>query len=175
MRAPSAGPPTAVRSAAMRVTGLDLSFTKAGLATPEGTTARLAAPTAAGGRDTYERLYRHATAVTRAVARTRPDLVVIEDYAPNSRGILATIRGAEAGGMVRAALWRLGLTVELVKPNVLKAWATGKGNADKAAMVDAARQLGATDLGLDDDDQADAYLLRAYALDTLTRHQSRGA
>lgn len=149
-----------------RIVGLDLSFTKAGLATPDGFTRVLKAPTTAGGRTTYERLFRHATTVVAAVRHLEPDLVVIEDYAPNSKGVLATIRGAEVGGMVRASLWRLAIPFELIKPNELKAFATGHGNAGKPAMVDAAVNRGARpDV---DDDEADAYLLRAMALETIT-------
>jgi Holliday junction resolvasome RuvABC endonuclease subunit len=149
-----------------RIVGLDLSFTKAGIAYPDGRTAVLRAPTSAGGRTPYERLYRHATNVVANVRLATPDLVVVEDYAPNSKGALATIRGAEVGGFVRASLWRLAIPFELIRPNELKAFATGRGNADKAAMIGAAIDRGArTDV---DDDEADAYLLRAMALETIT-------
>lgn len=149
-----------------RIVGLDLSFTKAGVATPDGRTFVIKAPTNAGGRGTYERLYRHAIAVTAEVRRLVPDLVVIEDYAPNSKGVLATIRGAEVGGMVRASLWRLAIPFEPIKPNELKAFATGHGNAGKPDMIAAAIDRGARpDV---DDDEADAYLLRAMALETIT-------
>lgn len=148
---------------APRIVGLDLSFTKAGIAHPDGTTERIKGPPTS--RPTYERLFRHATNVVAIVKRDAPDLVVIEEYAPRSRGILSTIRGAEVGGLVRASLWRLGVTFELIKPNELKQYATGRGNADKLAMIEAARARGAQWLTTDDDDEADAYLLRLMALD----------
>lgn len=149
-----------------RIVGLDLSFTKAGIALPDGRTRVLRGPTAAGGRTTYERLYRHGTAVVRAVRAADPTLVVLEDYAPHSPGILSTIRAAEVGGMVRAALWRLTIPFEPIRPNELKHFATGNGNADKAAMIGAAVDRGARpDV---DDDEADAYLLRAMALEVIT-------
>lgn len=154
-----------------RIVGLDLSFTKAGIALPDGRTHVIKAPTSAGGRTTYERLYRHATAVTAHVRKANPELVVIEDYAPHSPGVLSTIRAAEVGGMVRAALWRLAIPFELIRPNELKHFATGHGNADKDAMVGEAIVRGArSDV---DDDEADAYLLRAMALDAIAHAPGR--
>jgi len=51
--------------------------------------------------------------------------------------------------------------VAVVEANVsaLKKWATGKGNADKAMMIGAARDYG---YDTDDDNEADAYLLLRY-------------
>jgi Holliday junction resolvasome RuvABC endonuclease subunit len=149
----------------LRIVGLDLSFTKAGIAAPDGRTYVIKAPTSAGGRSTYERLYRHATNVVAHLRRAHPDLVVLEDYAPHSPGVLSTIRAAEVGGMVRASLWRLAIPFEAIRPNELKHHATGHGNADKAAMIAAAIDRGARpDV---DDDEADAYLLRAMALEAI--------
>jgi len=51
--------------------------------------------------------------------------------------------------------------VAVIEANVsaLKKWATGKGNADKAMMIEAARDHG---FDTDDDNEADAYLLLRY-------------
>ena len=49
-----------------------------------------------------------------------------------------------------------------VSPSDLKRWTTGKGNANKAAMIDAvARRFGRR---IDDDNEADAFALLQYAL-----------
>jgi crossover junction endodeoxyribonuclease RuvC len=151
--------------AAIRVVGLDLSFTKAGVALPDGRLITLRGPTSAGGRGTYERLFRHATTVVRTIREADPYLVVLEDYAPHSPGVLSTIRAAEVGGLVRSSLWRLGIRFETVRPNELKHYATGRGNADKATMIAAALERGARLSSVDADDEADAYFLRLMALD----------
>lgn len=62
-------------------------------------------------------------------------------------------------GILAAVAIDGGHDLHTVTPAELKKWATGKGNADKAAMLAAARRLGW--IG-DSHDEADAFLLWCY-------------
>jgi len=64
------------------------------------------------------------------------------------------------------ACGRHGVPCKGVSVSDLKKWATGKGNANKAAMVEAAERRH-PDATIQDDNQADALLLLDYALETL--------
>jgi hypothetical protein len=143
-----------------RVAGVDLSLTKAGLARVDGTLATLR-PHGAG----YERHRSLATKISRELYAMRPlELVVLEGYDPHPLGYLALVRAAEIGGIVRSWLTAVGFIFEDVAPAALKKRATGKGNANKAAVVAAARAAGAP---IETDDEADAYWLRQIGLERL--------
>lgn len=142
------------------VLGLDLSCSRSGVAAPTGRTLSIAPRTT----DIGPRLHLVAGAVAKVVRAYRPQLAVIEDYAPNSRGRLSTIRLAELGGAVRMMLHELDVPFVTVGPGQLKRWATGNGNATDDRMIAAARAAGADPAN---DDEADAYLLRAVALHAL--------
>lgn len=86
----------------------------------------------------YERHWRVATEVLTFALHSRAHLAVVEDYAPHGIGINSTLVAGEVGGLVRTLLTVRAVPFALVRPNTLKLYATGKGNADKAAMVDAA-------------------------------------
>lgn len=60
------------------------------------------------------------------------DKVFIEGYSMGSKGKVFHI--AENTGILKYRLWRYGVQVESVPPTVVKKFATGKGNADKAGM-----------------------------------------
>lgn len=145
------------------VVGIDLSLTGTGVAhaTRDGIVTDTLADTDRG----LDRLRRIAKAV-REHARTA-DLVVLEGpaYASVSRGFF------ERGGLHYMVLERLhleGRTVVEVPPAVVKRYATGKGNAGKGAVVDAAaRRYPEVDTG-GDDNQADALWLAALGLGYLT-------
>jgi Holliday junction resolvasome RuvABC endonuclease subunit len=84
------------------------------------------------------------------------DLVVLEGYSFGSKGA-SVFQLAELGGIVRWELQGRSLPYIDVPPATLKRFATGKGNADKDAMIAAAiRRFG---YGGDDNNEADAYLL----------------
>jgi crossover junction endodeoxyribonuclease RuvC len=142
------------------IAGLDLALGKSGVATPDGA---LRTVTPARGLEGYARHWDVAKALLELLAGDgdRPDVVVLEGYAPGSRGILSTIRSAELGGIVRASLYRNGFVFAEVRPNTLKRWATGNGNATKERMVERAVELGARLSSPKADDEADAFLLRA--------------
>lgn len=89
------------------------------------------------------------------------DVVVLEGYA-FGRGFQAHHMG-ELGGVVRVALHEARVPFALIPPAVLKRFATGKGNATKDQVLAAAiRRFGFEG---DDNNAADAWLLRAMGLD----------
>lgn len=90
-------------------------------------------------------------------------LVVLEGYA-YGKGHQAHQIG-EWGGVLRLALYDLGVPCLEVPPSTLKQFATGKGNASKEAMLAGAiRRLGYAGHSLD---EADALWLREAGLDVL--------
>ena len=72
---------------------------------------------------------------------TVPALVVVEDHAFAATSTSA-YRMGHLHGIVRHGLTSQGFGVLMIEPTVLKAFATGKGGADKDAMVDAAARAG---------------------------------
>lgn len=58
--------------------------------------------------------------------------VFIEDYSFGSKGKVFHI--AENCGLLKYKLWEIGLRFTTIPPTVIKKFATGKGNADKAKM-----------------------------------------
>lgn len=140
------------------VIGLDPSLTAFGIATVTGT--MVIKPKVRGPA----RLDELAMAVRHAVTRWPPaELVMVESYSHGSR--YATHVMGELGGVVRLALWSLSVPYLDVPPKTLKLFATGKGNADKETMRDAARdRLGYSGR---DHNEADALWLRAAGAEIL--------
>lgn len=136
----------------VRVMGLDLSLTGTGVARPDGTTWTVRTR----ARDKDRRLVVIAEAVRAELAALRPDVAVVEDLPVHAH---ASGRTGMVHGVVRAELVLAGVPYVLLSPATLKAWAVGKGNADKARMVAAAVEAGAVVDG--DDNRADAWWLRA--------------
>lgn len=139
------------------VLGLDPSTSSTGVALPTGRTLTLRPTT----KDIGRRLHWFEGALVRIARLYRPELVMIEGYSLGSPGVLSTIRLAELGGVLRCRLHELGIRSIEIPPGQLKRWATANGNAPKERMVMAAVVAGATPAN---DDEADAYLLRAIAL-----------
>lgn len=82
-------------------------------------------------------------------------LVVIEGYAMGGMGRVFDI--GELGGVIKLGLFYKKLPVAIVPPSSLKKFATGKGNAKKDDMLEAAiRHFKFTGHG---NDEADAWLL----------------
>lgn len=140
---------------AINVIGLDLSLTGTGIAHPDGTVTTVKTRTGDGDR----RLVHIADAIADAVDQAI-DLVVIEDLPTHAKsaGITGMVHGA-----VRLILHGAEIPYVLVPPATLKAYATGKGNADKTAMAVAALKRAGQEFA--DDNQCDAWWLRAAGLD----------
>lgn len=142
----------------LRIVGVDPGLSCAGVARLEDA---LAVPIRPRRSDVaYERHWRVATEVLSFALSSGADLAVLEDYAPHAKGINSTLVAGEVGGLIRTLFTVRHVPFVVVRPNVLKLYATGRGNADKDAMVDAARARLEVDLsGRKVDDLADAYWL----------------
>lgn len=146
--APAAGAP------ALRVLALDLSIAATGYALPDGTTGTIATRV----KDSDARLKVIELAIIQATFDV--DLAVIEDLPTHAKS--AGVTGM-VHGVARLVLLRFGIPYALITPATLKAYATGKGNADKTAMAIAALKRAGREFA--DDNQCDAFWLRAAALD----------
>ncbi|MBV2366947.1 RuvC family protein [Streptomonospora nanhaiensis] len=146
-----------------RVIGLDLSMTATGIAHADGATTTVKPASSGDHRLNEIRSAVHQAAGglprgNRGIARW-VDLAVIEDLPTHARaaGITGMVHGA-----VRSLLTECGVAYVVVPPATLKAFATGKGNADKTAMAIAAlKRVGAE---FADDNQCDAWWLRQAGL-----------
>jgi Holliday junction resolvasome RuvABC endonuclease subunit len=82
-------------------------------------------------------------------------IITFEDYGPVNRTSGKITARAELCGILKQfALRQLGVPIVMIPPNSLKQYATGKGNASKEQMLDAAAKLGYYP---DTNDEADAY------------------
>lgn len=139
------------------IAGVDPSLARFGLALPDGTLVTLKPRT---GADDPARRLDELDALFERTLRLHPPLpalVLIEAYAPNSKGIGSTLRLAELGGVIRRRLFRLDVPYLEIVGSQLKRYATGQGNCDKDRMVAAARAIGAQPAN---HDEADAFWLR---------------
>lgn len=137
------------------VLGLDLSLTGTGIAYPDGSVTTI--KTRPGDKD--RRLVRICDAIADALDPGL-DLVVIEDLPTHAKS--AGITGM-VHGVARLVLAQNKIPYVLVAPATLKAYATGKGNADKTAMAVAALKRAGREFA--DDNECDAWWLRAAGLD----------
>jgi hypothetical protein len=140
------------------VVGLDLSLTATGIAYGDGhgTTTTIGGPATHGDR----RLLGIAAHVRKLALGAH--LAVIEDLPTHAQaaGITGMVHGA-----VRLILIQLGVRYALVPPATLKRYATGRGNAGKPEMAVASFKRAG--LEFTDDNQCDAWWLRAAGLDYL--------
>lgn len=89
----------------------------------------------------------------------RPALIAVEGYAYNADA--AREKLGEWGGVLRVALYRLGMTYTVVAPATLKKFATGKGNGPKDGMrMHALKRFGFESRN---NDECDAYCLGRWA------------
>lgn len=139
----------------IRVLGLDLSITATGIAYPDGTAETIRTKAADGDL----RLLQIRGYLRKAID-LGVDIAVIEDLPTHAHG--AGITGM-VHGAVRAVLMGASIPYALVTPATLKAYATGKGNADKTAMALAAYKRAGAEFA--DDNQCDAAWLRWAGLD----------
>jgi hypothetical protein len=155
-------PPLADTTAASpppRVLGLDLSLTATGICLPDGITLTIKTRQ----KDGDKRLIHIEDAIIRAIGHVI-DLAVIEDLPTHamSAGITGMVHG-----VARNALNKADIPYALVVPATLKAFATGKGSGDKTPMAMAAYKRGGVEF--EDDNQCDAWWLRAAGLDWIGR------
>ena len=135
-----------------RILALDLSLTRTGICTPTGKTWSFATATLRG----MDRVDAIVSEVHGFVTDTSADLVAIEGYSFGSQG-RSVFNIGELGGCVRLLLHRLKVPFVEVPPSTLKKFSTGRGNADKDAMILAAvRRFGFEG---ETNDEADAFLL----------------
>lgn len=144
-----------------RVAGLDLSLLQSGLARADATF--LTIKPSPRSKD-YRRHYDVAGRIVNLLLDEDVDLAVLEGYDPHPQGALALIRAAEIGGIVRTTLTHEDVPFVDVPPSSLKKYATGKGNAAKAKVFDAAKMQRGGD-GVANYDEADAFWLRRGALE----------
>lgn len=144
----------------MSIVGLDLSLSSTGIAVDEGTFVYTAPKHSYDTGDPLaDRCIRMWHAILDDFDFAAEDVVVIEDLVVRSQAA-ATL--GVLHGVVRAALWRR-TSVLLVPPATLKKYATGKGNANKDAVRDAARDRGGLPAGVTSD-ECDAWWLRQIGL-----------
>lgn len=143
----------------MSVVGLDLSLTATGICDVDGVTRTVTTPS---WHSLGDRLHRLVEAVVTEATREAVLVVVIEDFVTGSpaASTLGMVHGA-----VRLALWDRSIATVLVAPATLKKYATGRGNAPKPEMRMALYKR--TGLDLADDNQVDAWWLRAAGLQHL--------
>lgn len=138
----------------LRIAGLDLSLNHTGIAYPGGSTEVLA-PTGLKG------VARHAKVRAEVLERIRGVDLVVTEGPYIARMTTTTVDLLELHGVVNCSLWSNGIALAHVAPTVLKKYATGNGgpSTDKAEMRDALYL--ATGLYLADDNEVDAWWLRA--------------
>lgn len=141
-----------------RVVGLDLSLTATGIAHPDGTTNTIN-PGDLRDEPRLDDIVSHVLD-----AATATDLVALEGLSHGAKG---SSRDQLAGlhWLVRYHLWEEQRAYLVVPPSTVKTYATGKGNATKPDMRMALYQRAGIDQP--DDNQVDAWWLRALALDHL--------
>lgn len=141
-----------------RVLGLDLSLTATGICHPDGTTTTIKTRPKDGDR----RLVAIRDTIRTTTGLYAPHLAVIEDLPTHahSAGITGMVHG-----VARTALLDAGVPYVVLAPATLKAFATGKGNADKTAMAMAAYKRAGAEFG--DDNCCDAWWLYVAGLDRL--------
>lgn len=140
----------------LRVLGLDLSITAPGVARSDGSTYTIRV------RQPGDWRLMEIEADVAQVLKEGVDLAVIEDLPTHAKsaGITGMVHGA-----IRLLLMTESVPYVVITPATLKAYATGKGNADKTAMAMAAYKRAGREFG--DDNQCDAWWLRGAGLDWL--------
>ena len=109
--------------------------------------------------------------------------VFIEDYSFGSKGKVFHI--AENCGLLKYKLWEIGLRFTTIPPTVIKKFATGKGNADKAKMYETFTAETGEDLikyfsksgtlTSPITDIVDSYYIAKYGLSTLKKDVKNGS
>jgi Holliday junction resolvasome RuvABC endonuclease subunit len=142
----------------LKILALDLSITATGVCLADGTTHTIKTNPKHGDR----RLQFIADRIGISLDSNDCDLVVMEEAPPGLKG--PAIKAIHmVHGAVRLKLLDSGTPYAVINPTTLKAYATGNTRADKTAMAMAAYKR--TSLEFPDDNQCDAFWLRAAGLD----------
>lgn len=143
------------------IIGLDLSLRATGLADSEG--AYTYKPKTKAEKRLFDILFYVNGKVSKG------DVVILEGYAMRALGRVFNI--GELGGVIKYHFYTNGIPFAVIPPANLKVYATGKGNASKKMMKQAAYDAGGFEF--EDDNQCDAFWLRQmgqmwYAFETKT-------
>ena len=143
------------------VVGLDLSLTCTGIATVyqdphPPTTDKIVTKGHRG--DSSRDQYRRRVTITNKVLEYAfaSNLIVIEGPAM-SRNVGSMRERAELVGRIKDSFSEAGDAFIIVGPTQLKRWATGAGNADKAAVASSVTRIAGIEIGTSD--EADALAL----------------
>jgi Holliday junction resolvasome RuvABC endonuclease subunit len=147
----------------MTPVGLDLSLTSSGWSC--GDDQRIISSRSTGP----QRLYEISQDIVSLMIELDDPVAVIEGYSFASRNSQAHKIG-ELGGVVRLALWHLGVVCVEVPPTCRAKFATGKGNASKGEVLSSvSARTGIVWSGKGADDLCDAWVLEEMALCRLGR------
>lgn len=135
----------------LRVTGLDMSITGTGVCRPDGSTYTI---TTKAKKD--DRLTDIRDQIMGVHVSGGTDLIVLEDVPGKMIGA-ASVVIPMLHGSVRSALKDARIPYVIVSPPTLKKFATGRGNADKSAMILAAFKR--AEIEFRDNNQCDAWWL----------------
>lgn len=144
-----------------RILGVDFSLTCTGVAFPDGNTAIVEPPMDMRGMERVEWIVDSFKGI---LALSQPTHVCMEGYAM-LRGGYGTFETAEAVGCLKLLFFQQGLPTILVPPKTLKKFITGNGNATKNQMMAALKKVWG--VSFVSSDRADAYALRAFAMEKL--------
>lgn len=97
-----------------------------------------------------------------------PDVIVIEGYAYGAQSRSHAI--GELGGVIKLALYEMGLSCVVVPPTTLKKYTTGKGNAQKSLMLK--KVYTRWDFDTENDNIADAYALARFGSEYVGRRHT---
>lgn len=149
----------------MNVIGVDWSLSATGVCNELGALRTLTPPT----KDNVARLewmFRQAQALVAGDVDILSTVLVFESPFMGMKGKAdATMALGEMYGVVKLALRKWAGRIVWVAPSTLKVYATGRGNATKPDMR--AELIKRAGVDIKDDNQCDAWWLRAMALDRL--------
>lgn len=153
-----------------RVLGIDASPSATGICRPDGgletwkNALKRGEPTARRLIFIDEQVERLLNELGRVYAF--PHLAVIEGYNYGLKKFGDVFGIGEAAGVVKLALGRADIPLVTVSPAARAKFATGKGNAPKATVLERWSRITGVDFGKDDN-QADAHALREIGLHLL--------
>lgn len=148
----------------MNVIGLDLSLTSTGIALPGPDMKTVALATTKKGEERLVYLRDRILEIARACNLNGDLRVILEGYSFASRNSHAHALG-ELGGVVKVALFEMGIPIAICPPTCRAKFATGKGNAGKAEVVSGiSARTGLVWTGKGAEDCCDAWALQEMGL-----------